>query len=125
MPLTKAKTYAGSVLVVAGVTALALLLRQHLESSDLTMLYLLGVVVVAISFGRGPAITAAVLGVLAFDFIFVPPHFTFRVSDARYFVTFAVMLAVAVITGTLTASVERAARGARASGSAGSRRSTG
>ena len=113
MPLTKAKTYAGSVLVVAGVTALALLLRQHLESSDLTMLYLLGVVVVAISFGRGPAITAAVLGVLAFDFIFVPPHFTFRVSDARYFVTFAVMLAVAVITGTLTARLREQREGAR------------
>ena len=110
---SKARGYAGSVLIVAGVTALAQLLRQHLESSDLTMLYLLGVVVVAISFGRGPAITAAVLGVLAFDFLFVPPHFTFRVSDARYFVTFAVMLAVAVITGTLTARLREQREHAR------------
>ena len=113
MPLTKARGYAGSVLVVAGVTALALLLRQSLESSDLTLLYLLGVVVVAISFGRGPAITAAVLGVLAFDFLFVPPHFTFRVSDVRYFVTFAVMLSVAVITGTLTARLREQREHAR------------
>ena len=99
----KARAYAGSVLVTAGVTILALLLRQNLESSDLTMLYLLGVVVAAISFGLGPAITAAVLSVLAFDFLFVPPHFTFRVSEVRYLVTFTIMLVVAVITGTLTA----------------------
>ena len=99
----KARAYAGSVLVTAGVTILALLLRQSLESSDLTMLYLLGVVVAAISFGLGPAIAAAVLSVLAFDFLFVPPHFTFRVSDVRYLVTFTIMLVVAVITGTLTA----------------------
>lgn len=113
MPSTKARAYGGSVLVVAGITALALLLRQSLLSSDLTMLYLLGVVVVAISFGRGPAITAAVLGVLAFDFLFVPPHFTFRVSDVRYFVTFAVMLSVAVITGTLTARLREQREHAR------------
>jgi two-component system sensor histidine kinase KdpD len=98
-----ARKYTGSVLVIAGVTALALLIRRSVESSDLTMLYLLGVVIVAISFGLGPAITAAILGVSTFDFLFVPPHFTFRVSDARYLVTFAVMLIVAVITGTLTA----------------------
>lgn len=103
MSSRKVRGYAGSVLVIAGVTVLASLLRQSVESSDLTMLYLLGVVVVAISFGLGPAITAAVLGVCTFDFLFVPPHFTFRVSDARYFVTFAVMLIVAAITGTLTA----------------------
>jgi two-component system sensor histidine kinase KdpD len=113
MSSKKAKGYGGSVLVVAGATALASLLRQQLESSDLTMLYLLGVVVVAISFGRGPAITAAVLSVLAFDFLFVPPHFTFRVSDARYFVTFAIMLAVAVITGTLTARLREQREAAR------------
>src|SRR6185312_12325745 len=63
----------------------------------------LGVVIIVISFGRGPAIAAALLSVAVFDFLFVPPRFTFRVSEARYLVTFAVMLVVAVITGTLTA----------------------
>lgn len=67
------------------------------------MLYLLGVVISAIAFGRGPAIATALLSVAAFDFLFVPPRFTFRVSEARYLVTFVVMLVVAVITGTLTA----------------------
>ena len=95
--------YAGATVIVAAATALAAILQSHLESSDLTMLYLLGVVISAIAFGRGPAIVTALLSVAAFDFLFVPPRFTLRVSEARYLVTFAVMFAVAVITGTLTA----------------------
>ena len=97
------KGYAGALAVVAGATVISGLLQDHAELADLTMLYLLGVVIIAISFGRGPAIAAALLSVAVFDFLFVPPRFTFRVSEARYLVTFAVMLAVAVITGTLTA----------------------
>jgi two-component system, OmpR family, sensor histidine kinase KdpD len=97
------KGYAGAIAVVVGATAISSFLQNHAELSDLTMLYLLGVVIIAISFGRGPAIAAALLSVAAFDFLFVPPRFTFRVSEARYLVTFAVMLTVAVITGTLTA----------------------
>ena len=95
--------YAGAVAIVAVATAASAVLRQHSELSDLTMLYLLGVVISAIAFGRGPAIAAAILSVAAFDFLFVPPRFTFRVSEARYLVTFAVLLVVAGITGTLTA----------------------
>ena len=88
---------------MACATAISAFLQDHAELSDLTMLYLLGVVIIAICFGRGPAIAAALVSVAVFDFLFVPPRFTFRVSEARYLVTFAVMLAVAVITGTLTA----------------------
>ena len=95
--------YGGAILVVAACTAAAALMHGHFELSNLTMVYLLGVVVAAVGFGRGPAIAAAVLGVAAFDFGFVPPRFTFRVAHTQYLVTFAVMLAVAVVTGTLTA----------------------
>ena len=97
------KGYAGAVAIVGVATAISAVLLSHSESSDLTMLYLLGVVISATAFGRGPAIAAAVLSVAVFDFLFVPPPFTFRVSEARYLVTFAVMLVVAVVTGTLTA----------------------
>src|SRR6185503_13245157 len=102
-PGANGRRYVGAAAIVAGVTALSALLGHHAEPADLTMLYLLGVVVSAIAFGRGPAIAAALLSVAAFDFLFVPPRFTFRVSEARYLVTFAVMLVVAAITGTLTA----------------------
>ena len=93
----------GSTLVMAAFTLATLPMRGRFDLSNVMMVYLLGVVVTAIAFGRLPAILAAILSVLLFDFAFVPPRFTLRVADAQYLVTFAVMLAVAVVTGTLTA----------------------
>jgi two-component system sensor histidine kinase KdpD len=95
--------YGGAAATVVAATGISAILQHHAEASDLTMLYLLGVVISAIAFGLGPAIIAALLSVATFDFLFVAPRFTFRVSEASYLVTFAVMFVVAVITGTLTA----------------------
>ena len=52
----------------------------------------------------------AVLNVAAFDFFFVPPRFTFAVSDAQYLVTFGVMLTVALVIANLMASVRQQTR---------------
>jgi len=106
--------YAGSVPVVGTCTAVAYAMYGRFDLSNLAMVYLLGVVVAAMAFGRGPAILSAVLGVAAFDFTFVPPRFTFVVSDTQYVVTFAVMLAVAAVIGTLTARMREQTEAARA-----------
>ncbi len=93
---------------LAACIATALLatpLRAYLELSNIVMLFLLAVLLIAARFGRGPAILAAFLSVAQFDFFFVPPRFSLTVSDAQYLVTFAVMLAVALITGQLTAGL--------------------
>ncbi len=72
------------------------------ELSNLVMVYLLGIVIVAMRTGRGPSLLAAVLSVAAFDFFFVPPRFTFAVTDARYLFTFLVMLIVGLVISGLT-----------------------
>ena len=77
------------------------------------MVYLLGVVVMAIRTSRWPALLATLLSIAAFDFFFVPPHFTFAVSDVRYFVTFGVMFAVALVISGLTLRVREQAEAAR------------
>jgi two-component system sensor histidine kinase KdpD len=51
--------------------------------------------------------------VACFDFFFVPPRFTFAISDFQYLITFGVMLAVGLITGHLTAGLRFQARVAR------------
>jgi two-component system sensor histidine kinase KdpD len=91
--------------IVAACTALAALMERHFAPANLTMIYLLGVVLSGMVFGRKPAVLAAVLSVLAFDFAFVPPRFTLRVDDTQYLVTFGVMLVVAIVAGSLTASL--------------------
>jgi two-component system sensor histidine kinase KdpD len=85
---------------------LATPLSGVLELSNIVMLFLLAVVGVGLLFGRGPAVLAAFLGVGLFDFFFVPPRFSFAVSDVQYLVTFAVMLLVALVVGQLTAGLK-------------------
>lgn len=87
------------------ITLLAAPLSGVLELTNIVMLYLLGVVGVAWGFGRGPAALAAALNVVAFDFFFVQPTFSFAVSDVQYLLTFAVMLGVGLLVGQLTAGL--------------------
>ena len=74
---------------------------------NIAMVYLLAVVVISLCFTRGAAALSAVLCVAAFDFMFVPPEGTFTVHDAQYLLTFAIMLAVALIIAGL---IERGRR---------------
>jgi two-component system sensor histidine kinase KdpD len=94
--------YARAAAVVAVATGVSWLLSPVSELSNLVMVYLLGIVLVAMRTGRGPALMAAVLSVAAFDFFFVPPYFTFAVHDVRYLFTFAVMLVVGFVISGLT-----------------------
>ena len=100
--------------MAAGVslaTALASVpLQPHLDLANIAMLSLLTVVLVAVRLGRGPAALASLVGVASFDFIFVPPRFSFAVGDFQYVITFGVMLAVGLITGHLTAGLRFQAR---------------
>jgi two-component system sensor histidine kinase KdpD len=92
------------------VTAVATPLIGFFDLANIVMLYLLAVVLAAVRLGRGPAVVAATVNVAAFDFFFVPPRFSFAVSDVQYLLTFAVMLAVGLLIGQLTAGLRYAAR---------------
>jgi two-component system sensor histidine kinase KdpD len=100
--------YAGAACTIAAVVAAVL--YPVIELTNTAMVFLLSVVLVAVYFGRGPAVLAAVLSVAGFDFFFVEPRFSFAVSDVKYLLTFAVMLTVALITGQLTAGSRYQAR---------------
>ena len=65
--------YGKSALAVLTCTGLSLLMQPWFERANLVMLYLLGVIWVAVYLGRGPAVFASVVSVVAFDFFLVPP----------------------------------------------------
>ncbi len=98
--------YAAAIVACSLTAVLATPLLGVLELTNIVMLFLLAVVGVALTFGRGPAVFAAFVGVGLFDFFFVPPRFSFAVSDVQYLVTFAVMLVVALVVGQLTAGLK-------------------
>ncbi len=86
----------------AGACTLAgLAMEPRFDIVNIAMVYLLAVVVIALRFSRGAAITCAALSVAAFDVVFVPPRGTFTVHDAQYLLTFAIMLGVALVISQL------------------------
>lgn len=99
-----------SLLVVAACVLIDWLLYPRLSESDLVMVLLVGVLLVARLSSRAGALLAAGLGVAAFDVLFVEPRFTFAVAESRYLVTFAVMTATGLVLATTTARLRRQAR---------------
>ncbi|WP_318393158.1 two-component system sensor histidine kinase KdpD [Enterobacter sp.] len=104
-------------LVAAVLCALITLVAQHwlvaFDTANLVMIYLLGVVIVALFYGRWPSAFATVINVVSFDLFFIAPRGTLAVSDVQYLLTFGVMLSVGLLIGNLTAGVRYQARVAR------------
>ncbi|NUM52159.1 MAG: DUF4118 domain-containing protein [Candidatus Hydrogenedentes bacterium] len=97
--------YGAALASCVGATLVLTPLREYFALTNIAMVFLLAVLLIAARFGRGPAILAAILNVLAFDVFFVPPRFSLVVSDAQYFITFAAMLAVGLLTAQLASSL--------------------
>lgn len=78
--------------------------RSVLEPTNCAMIYLLGVLVCGLNFGRAATALAAFLSVFVFDFAMIRPQWSLSVADSQYLITFAVMLTVGVVAGQLMAS---------------------
>jgi two-component system sensor histidine kinase KdpD len=85
------RRYLAAAGLVAGATVLGHPLSIAFTPTNLVMIYLAAVVIAAVFLGRGPAILASMLSVLAFDFFFVSPR-----------LTFAGLLIVSLVISTLT-----------------------
>jgi two-component system, OmpR family, sensor histidine kinase KdpD len=83
------------------------LILSHISLVNLLMIYLLGVTWVAFRYGRRISMITSFLSVLLFDFLFVPPYFTFAVADFEYVVTLIVMLGVGFTIAQLAGQLKR------------------
>ncbi len=106
----KRRRYLWSLLACLATALVATPLLPYFDLANIVMVFLLTVVLVALKWGRGPAVLAAFVSVATFDFFFVAPRFSFAVSDIQYLLTFAIMLAVALIIGQMTAGLRYQAR---------------
>jgi two-component system sensor histidine kinase KdpD len=88
---------------VAASVLLGLALYRPPDLSEESLILLAGVVVSALWFGRFAATLASILSVLAFNYFFTEPRFSLNVNDSGYLITFAVMLTVGVVVGSLAA----------------------
>jgi two-component system sensor histidine kinase KdpD len=102
--------YAWSLAVVGGCTAAGFVMSPRFDPVNVAMVYLLGVVFIAMRHSRGASIFASLASVAAFDFFFVPPQGALTVEDAQYVLTFAIILAVALVISSLVERIRRQAR---------------
>ncbi len=109
-PAIRWDRYAWAAGITAACTLVAWFMYPHFDLSNLVMIYLLGVTVAGLRLGRGPSALTALLSVATYDFFFVPPRYSFAVSDAQYVVTFAAFFTIALVIATLTASVRQQTR---------------
>ncbi len=100
---------------VAAMTGAIHLLPGAARIANISLLYLLVVMSVALRFGSGAAVAASVLAFLGFDFFFVEPLHTFTVRDPAEWLALIVFLITAVVTGHLTAALNARAEEARRS----------
>jgi len=98
--------YVAALVATAIATALSVFGVGALSLADVVILYLVGVVVVAWRFGLGPSIIAGLGGVLAFDFLILPPSFTFSL-EFGHAVTLVGLVFVSALVSGLTESLRR------------------
>jgi two-component system, OmpR family, sensor histidine kinase KdpD len=105
----KQRGYLWALVISAITSAVASVLLPYFELANIIMLYLLGVMLISMRYGKGPGIVASLLSVSTFDFFFVPPRLSFSVTDTQYLMTFAIMLSVALVISNLTSILRKQA----------------
>ena len=97
------QAYAAAPAMAMLFTAVLFPLRTVVEPVNLMLVYLIGIVTVALRFGRGPSLLATALSALCFNFFFIEPYYSLKITEEQHIITFLVSLVTGVIIGTQTA----------------------
>jgi len=107
------RAYLWGVVAVALAGCITKILQLWLSLPDPAIVFLTAVLFTAVIGSLGPAIMAAVLSVLVYDFFFVQPLYQFTVTKPQDVLSLLVFLVVAVLTSKLTARIRDQAETAR------------
>ncbi len=95
--------YAAALGLVAAASLAAIAVFSLVPVSNVSLIFVLPVVIAAVSFGWGPALTAAVSGAFAFNFFLIEPRYTLRIEDPANVWALALLLIVAAIVSVVAA----------------------
>ncbi|MCW6512225.1 sensor histidine kinase KdpD [Lichenifustis flavocetrariae] len=99
---------------VGAAVLVGMLASRYLSLPNLSMIFLAAVLGCAVTVGQWPAIAAAILSFLAYNFFFIPPIFSFSIATPYEFFTLIIFLLVGMVTGGLAGRVRDQANAARA-----------
>jgi two-component system sensor histidine kinase KdpD len=106
--------YAATLALIAGATLAGVLISTRWGSGPVALLYIPPVLVAAVTCGLWPAIVAAAVSTLTYNFYFTEPYRTFVIHSPADVVTVAALFLVAVVTSRLAASLRAQSRRADA-----------
>lgn len=98
--------FATAALAVAVAVMAGRMISSVTPLPNLSMIFLVAVLVIAVSFGIWPAIFASALSFLAYNFFFIEPRYSFTVAEPYELLALVTFLAVAVVTSTLAGRVK-------------------
>lgn len=94
--------YLSAVGVVLAIVALGLVTVQFIGYQSIGLILLSAIVVMGMFHNRGPLLLAAFISAFLWNFLFIPPRFTFFITRAEDVMMIVLYLTVALVTGTLT-----------------------
>ena len=101
--------FAGATACVALITIALVPFRVNLNSTTVALSFLIVVLLTATFGGRNPALLAAFVSTLSFNFFFLPPYGTFTISDAQNWIAWGAFTITAIVTGQLSTYARRRA----------------
>ena len=106
--------YLFAIFGIAAVTVALAPFHERFSSTTIALALLLIVLFAATGWGSRPALLASILGLLCFNFFFLPPVHTLTIADPQNWVALAAFLITAVTAGQLSARAKRRAEEAEA-----------
>lgn len=102
--------YLGSVLMTAFATVAAIGLDSTVNIPNLSLIFVIPVVVAGVSFGLGPSLCSAILGALAFNFFLTEPRYSLAVEDPANIWAIGLLFVVGLIVSGVAFTSGRRAR---------------
>jgi two-component system sensor histidine kinase KdpD len=99
--------YLRVLLVVSAMTGIGLFVRPWTGYWAVALFYLLAVIILGLQVGRWPVMLAALLSAVTWNFLFIPPLYTFRIYRLEDALMFGTYFVIALVTGSLTSRLRR------------------
>jgi two-component system sensor histidine kinase KdpD len=108
-----AREYLVVLCALAALTLASWFVVPHSGYMAVGLFYMLAVIVLSLRVGRGPVFAAGVVSALAWDYLFIPPVFTFTIGKLEDRLMFGTYFVVALVSGHLTARIRAQERNER------------
>ncbi len=106
--------YTSAVVSIALATGALKLVGKHINPTTVALVFLLIILISARTWGAAPAVVASIIGILSFNFLFLPPYGTFAIRDPDNWIAFVAFMVTAITVGQLSGNAKHRAEEAEA-----------